>query len=128
MSAIGGPWEVSMPWPPALRDAGARLLVGERGSEPEAVGCGEKYEVAAGVRWLGEVELVSRRRRPWSVAGVEAVVEVVGTREMAAGSVLVLLCIWRRQGTRAAHPGQGGWLRRREHCLLTQHGRRASPQ
>jgi len=40
MRAIGGPREVSMPWP--LNDAGGRRLAGERGSTPEACAWGEK--------------------------------------------------------------------------------------
>lgn len=91
MSAIGGPCDVSMPWPLALREAGARLLLkGERPSGPEAEGCSAKYEVAPEAAgdcgaMLGEGGLVSRRRRPW-----EDVVE--GMRGMGEGSVLVLLC------------------------------------
>jgi hypothetical protein len=42
MSVIGGPFEVSMPWPEL--DAGGFLAAGERASLPEAAGCGEKYD------------------------------------------------------------------------------------
>jgi hypothetical protein len=67
MSVIGGPFEVSMPWPEL--DAGGFLAAGERASLPEAAGCREKYdgEVAeevemcvVGVVKVGVVGLLER--------------------------------------------------------------------
>jgi hypothetical protein len=67
-----------MPWP--LKDAGGRLVAGERASLPDAPGWGEKYEgevaaddesralVAVGVRDGVEGLVVARRRRGESAA------------------------------------------------------------
>jgi len=82
MRATGGPREVS--WP-ALKDAGGRLVGGERGSVPEAAACGEKYEgeVTEGV--VGVEGFVARRDRD-----AETVELVNGT---SAGAVLVRWCL-----------------------------------
>lgn len=93
MELIGGPREVSMPWP--LKDAGGLLVPGERMSLPDAVGCGEKYdgEVAVetwlGVRVVGVEGLVARRVR--EVTETEAA-ELLEGRRRSVGSVGVRWC------------------------------------